>query len=375
MSAGFFMAKDQNQVNLFVNGAIYSGWQEVTITADIMSLARTFTVVATRSLSGKSLVVGIEPGSEVVVKIGDDVVLTGFVTKVVTEYDSGKISIKIDGASKTRNLEECTLPEGRPKAYLNQTYAQILGEVCKSFGIKVVDQAGFTNKVDFNLSVTGKVGSALGDFLRSNSLHLMDDENGNLVIAKTGSNGNSADILKFGVNVLSGTRTQDCSKRYRTYQVVGQPTNPFSELPVSSLSQIKKAEDKDFSAKERVCTYLLAGNATAKRMQDYVELLRDHAKAESDELVYTVQGWRQSNGKLWRENTAVVVKDEFLGIDGRYLIWKVAYKLSNGGGMTTNLLLKSKDAFLVTDGPEKSTKPNWDSVKAGSGMTGNTTWT
>lgn len=375
MIAGFFMAKDQNQVSLFVNGAIYSGWQDVSITANIMSLARTFVVVATRRLSWKSLVVGIEPGSEVVVKIGDDVVLTGFVTKVVTRYDAGKISIDIEGASKTKNLEECTLPEGRPKAYLNQTYAQILGEVCKSFGINVVDQVEFPNKVDFNLSVTAKVGSSLVTFLRSNSLHLMDDENGNLVISKTESNGKSADILKFGVNILSGTRTQDCSKRYRTYQVVGQPTNPRSELPVSSLSQIKKAEDEEFSVKERVCTYLLTGNATAARMENHATLLRDYEKSNSDALLYKVQGWRQSNGELWRENADVVVNDDFLGIDGHYLIWKVVYKLSNGNGMTTELSLKKKEAFAVTDGPEKSSKPNWDSVKAGSGMTGNTTWT
>jgi len=48
-----------------------------------------------------------------------------------------------------------------------------------------------------------------------------------------------------------------------------------------------------------------------------------------------VQGWRQSNGDLWRHNTLVKVTDPVLGFDSDMLISKVTYSLSAQGSVTT----------------------------------------
>jgi prophage tail gpP-like protein len=50
---------------------------------------------------------------------------------------------------------------------------------------------------------------------------------------------------------------------------------------------------------------------------------------------YRVQGWRQSNGDLWKHNTLVRVIDKVLGFDHDMLISKVTYSLSEQGSVTT----------------------------------------
>lgn len=371
------MAENKNKVSLLVSGAIYSGWQSVSISSDIMSIARTFSVNATRKATDASRISSFEPGSDVVVKIGDDVVLTGFITKVNTTYSAQGISITIEGASKTKNLEDCTIPKGTPKSYLNLTYAQILQEICQPFGIKVVDEVGAKNKVDFNISLTDKIKDALLKMIRANSLHLTDDAFGNLVLSKVGKAGSADDALEFGVNVLSGSRAQDVTARFRKYQVIGQPTNPLSESSATEQSQIFVAEDEAFPVRARVTTSQLTGNATAEKMRARAMLLRDYAKAQSDVFTYSIAGWRQSSGKLWTPNLFVTVKDSFFGIKKQYITSTVTYKMSDSG-MVTDISLKYKDAFLVTDSADKSTikdtKTNWDGVAEGSGKTKESAW-
>ena len=97
----------------------------------------------------------------------------------------------------------------------------------------------------------------------------------------------------------------------------------------------------------------------------------------ADVLTYSVQGWRQSNGDLWKINSLVRVVDPMLDVEQDLLIAKISFRLSNSGGSTTELTLKDKNAFLITDLPEiekskknvakKAPKGTTFLAKAGSG--------
>lgn len=69
---------------------------------------------------------------------------------------------------------------------------------------------------------------------------------------------------------------------------------------------------------------------------------------------YQVQGWRQSNGDLWRHNTLVRVKDSVLGFDDDMLISKVTYSLSVQGSVTT-LHVAPPHTFDANPEPPKKT--------------------
>ena len=90
------------------------------------------------------------------------------------------------------------------------------------------------------------------------------------------------------------------------------------------------------------------GNAIEAQLQARIGLIRDVSKANAETLSYTVQGWRQGDGKLWSVNSFVRVADSNFGIDKEYLIESVEFSKSSLG-MTTKLGLTSPNAFVNTE--------------------------
>lgn len=60
---------------------------------------------------------------------------------------------------------------------------------------------------------------------------------------------------------------------------------------------------------------------------------------------YKIQGWRQSNGDLWRENMIVRIVDRLLGDDRDMLISQIQYDLGESG-TTAELTVAPIEAFL-----------------------------
>ncbi|MNJ69299.1 phage late control protein GPD [compost metagenome] len=71
---------------------------------------------------------------------------------------------------------------------------------------------------------------------------------------------------------------------------------------------------------------------------------RGNRMGKALQATYTVQGWRQSNGALWRHNTVVRVIDPLIGFDRDMLIAEVTYSL-NDQGTTTTLVVGPPEGF------------------------------
>lgn len=356
-----------NTVTLFVNGRKYENWLEVSITCTLQSLARTFSVRSTRSK--EDLTIGIQPQDEVKVFIGDDLVLTGYVTKREVSYSASGISITISGASKTVDLQDCCMPHGMANSYKNQTHEQNLKAVCAPFGIGVVDQVKSVDRRNLEFAPTETVGAAVTRYLQKNGILLTDDEAGNLVIAQAGSGGNAHDTLELGKNILEGKRTQDVSKRFSDYVTLGQAANPTSELPVSANHLKATARDPEVR-RARWLVKQESGNASSEILQKKALVIKDVQIGESDTLTYTVQGWRQSNGELWRVNSFVHVVDSLVEEDGtlRKVIQGITYSLgSSGSTVALSLCNKLKFQLFVEPDAKKIKLENNDDIKKNSG--------
>lgn len=339
-----------NTVTLFVNGRKYENWLDVSITCTLQSLARVFSVRSTRSK--EDLTIGIQPQDEVKVFIGDDLVLTGYVTKREVSYSASGISITISGASKTVDLQDCCMPHGMANSYKNQTHEQNLKAVCAPFGIGVVDQVKSVDRRNLEFSPTETVGAAVTRYLQKNGILLTDDEAGNLVIAQAGSGGNAHDTLELGKNILEGKRTQDASKRFSDYVTLGQAANPTSELPVSANHLKATARDPEVR-RARWFVKQEPGNASTEILQKKAEIIKEVNAGESDTLTYKVQGWRQSNGELWRVNSVIGFKDPMLGPfeNASWITTQITYSLSSSG-TTSVMTLSTKSRFNLFSEPD-----------------------
>ena len=337
---------NKNQVSLTVSGVSYYGWLDVSVSAQLQSIARSFSVsLTTKTSQSDTYSFNVDIGEIVELKIGDDLVLSGFITKIDESFSGQTHQITIVGQSKTIDLVECCVPDVKALSYKQLTVAQVVADLIGHYGIELVEEVKKTEVIDFDVSPEEKIKESLDKLIKKHNFLLTDNEKGQLVIASAGSAGRCNDRIVLGVNVLSRLQTKVASPLFCRYVVLGQGANPLSERPLSD-NQLKCVAENS-KVRFRVCTRVQSGNATQTDLQTRAIALKDISKAEAERLTYTVQGWRQSNGDLWKVNTLVLVDDSPVGIHKEYLIDGVKYSM-NDKGLITTLSLTQPEKYFVT---------------------------
>ena len=340
---------NSNRVTLVCNGMEFSGWLSVRIESSLQSLCRAAQVSATRQAGENDLTASINVGDAAAVRIGDDTVITGWITSKNTEYSATSVNVSVTIKSKTIDLEECSIPVDKPHQWGTAVRLnQLVQQLAALYGVSC-EFAQDNGTCTFQLDMNSTVGDAIVKLLRDKSLLVSDDAEGRLVIAKAGGAGHAASGLQTGVNVLSSSRQQDTSAIFRTYAVLGQSTNPDSNV---SGGNSLKGSATNTAVRNRTKVWVESGNRTQKDLNSRAQNLMFNAIGNADKLSYEVQGWRQSDGSLWRVNQLVKVDDEYFNVHQDLLVSRVSMSIGSSG-TTTELDVIAPDAFLVTDLPEE----------------------
>lgn len=361
-TSGFTKAVQQkNRVSLYIGEKIYSGWTEVKIEFGLNIIARVCQITASSSPEDE-MYDGIPNGVSCRVKIGDDTVITGYVTKKEKLYGKEGTTISIDIKSRTIDLEECSVPPNAQHSFRKVKLASVIESLAGNYGILVVDQVGSKEIIDQEIQNNETIKSVLEKLLKNRSLLLLDDSYGKLLLTFAGSAGLSADSLQYGKNIITGKRTQDLSKIFRYYVVRGQGTDSKSQRKTPG-NQLQKIAENDWCFRNRYFVTVMTGNATEPELEKRVNLLKNNSIGSADTFTYSVQGWRQSNGELWRANTFVKIKDESLNTNETLLISKVTFSLSETGGSTTTLEIRHPASFISTGLPDTASSTAKKTVK------------
>lgn len=366
----------RDSVSLKVAGRSYVGWTNVSVVTDLKSLFRSFSVSGSRRIDGSGVAkVDFHVGDSVEVFIGADKVITGLVTKVDVVYKSSSVSITVQGMGRLWAMCTSALPPGVPRSYENMSLPRLLETIAGPFGVQVVSNVQVLDKESMSFSSEDTVEEKLKSFLKRKSFLLTESEDGRLVIEKAQGAGSTYESLESGKNILSGQRTDDAQGLYSQYVVYGQGTNPDSVRGVSD-NQLRRRLYGSFGV-VRVLAKKQTGNATQTDVDARASLIHAYSEGSVTKLVYTVRGFRQSNGDLWIPNQMVTVKDSLLDIDGKYLIIGVAYEISSTGS-TTKLTLQSPLALLPTELESAEQKAKASTVASNLnsiGQVGSADWT
>lgn len=342
-----------NHVTLTVNEMEYGGWKSVEITADLERQFRTFKLDITWQWPGQTVDLPIKPGDPCEVKVGKDLLLTGYVFKAPIRYDGRQISLTIEGSSKTQDLVDCAA-RNLPNQWQQQPLLSIVQDLAREYSLTVVNEIPETSRLTKHTIVPGEtVFQSIDRLLSLLRVFSTDDAQGRLVLAKPGSGGRASDALELGKNILSANAPMDFSQVFSEYRVIGQQKG--SDAKSGAAASEVESTAADLSFKRRRTTVINEGT------QLTFELAQQRAQWESatrmgraQTTTYQVQGWRQSNGDLWRHNTLVRVKDPVLGFDGDMLISRVTYSLSAQGSVTT-LQVAPAHTFDANPSPQKTT--------------------
>jgi len=343
---------------LTARGMVYSDWIGIKFERGIDRLSSSFDIAVSERWAVDNAPWQIRPFDPCTLKIGSDLVLTGYVDAYLPEFSATSHGVRIGGRSRTEDLVDC-MTELDGSQFTGYRLDQIARAVCKPFGIDVVVKASvgeaFPDATIEDCETAFRYLERLG---RLRGVLLSDDAQGRLVLTTAGSE-RAKDSLVQGQNILRAKAQLSAHHRYSRYIVHSQ--NPIDTYGEEQVETQGKAIALD-PAVPRYRPHISHAESLLDQagMEARAKWQAAYAGGRSVEAEITVRGWRQSDGTLWRENLLVPVFSPFLEIDRELLISKVTYLCDNEGGVRTTLTVGPAEGFTPDPGEVRLRKNRGD---------------
>lgn len=371
---------------LTVGGKIYRGWETLTISRAIDRMASHFNMTLNERWDPER-VWEIQPYDTAVVRIDDDVVLTGYIDSFDASVTPEQHIVSMAGRSKTEDVIDCTpdLPGGQFNGY---ALDQIARAIAAPFGVSVVvetDVGAAFPDATIQRHETGF--QFLERLARLRSVLMTDDEQGRLVLTRAGSAQSGCNLV-LGFNIKSLRVSCDTSRRFSEYRVrvqngvetksrAGTVLKPIDAKSgpdtTKSVSAQRGTADDDAETCDPVQTQastttagvaydrnvpryrphtIIAESAlTASGAQARALWEAHYAYGRSINVTVTLTGWRKySDGKLWKINELVSVWAPQMQLDLELLIVGVTFGLDGRGGRLTTLRLGPVEGYTPEPG-------------------------
>lgn len=334
---------NHNAVTLSVNGLDYRGWKKVSISAGIERQARDFRLGVTWSWPGQVQEIPVRQGDRCEVRIGADLVLTGWVFGTPISYDARSVERSVAGRSLTADLVDCSAVS-KPGQWRGQSVQKIVQALAEPYGVRVLSEVAETTKLaDHQIEPGETAFESIDRLLTLSRLLSTDDSRGRVVIIKPGSAGRAVDRLELGQNLLTGSAELDFSGVFSEYRVTGQRSGTDTDYG-EAASEVKAGVTDPRASRRRVLLIHESGQMTPELAQARANWERGSRMGKALTLRYKIQGWRQSTGALWVPNMIVRVVDPLIGIDRDMLISEIEYVLDDAGTVA-NIVVGPPDGF------------------------------
>lgn len=318
-------------IEIRTRGHKITGWTSASVEAGIEDLARTFSVGLSgfyASTGNQQLVVG----DAVEVRIGGDLVVTGYAETVDDNVDAESEGVTISGRSKTCDIVDCSAPLG---TWSKLTMASLFERLTDGMGVDLVDEAGVSSlPIGRHRTEPGEsVFDVLDRHARELGCLLTDDAQGRVVLTRAGLAGRVSSPIVQGAGVVSSTGGWSIAERFSRYEVSGQSVQD-ADVEVDGFGA---ADDPGVNRFRRliVVPEKPVSKAQALKRARWEAVSR---AGKSFAATYILRGCRHlgDTGPLWVHNQIVPVVDGRRGIFGSdLLVTKVALGLDENGRKAT----------------------------------------
>lgn len=344
----------KDEVTILVGGKAFDGWEQVSVTKNLESIANSFSIQLFDKFEGLRVNWPLKPGVDIKISINRERVLTGRIEKLGVEYTDKRRGFTISGRSNPGDLVDC-MHVGDAE-FKNITLDKLAEELIKPFGLKVFLSVEPKTIDTFAVKPGETIFEALDRAARLQGFFFVSTREGNIRLTRA-ARARAFSSLEQGVNILSATADYDDSKRHDTYTVKGQTVGlpGFSGVKASGGEGIAK----DLGIKRhRPFIMISEGNADSAKAKTRAEWEASSRLAQSIRVSATVQGWTQENGAIWGINQVTAFKSTFLGLNRDLLIVSVNHEDGAKSGKTTSMTLTDPQAYNPE--PEKNKKKKDD---------------
>ena len=348
---------DPNAVTLLVEGRAFGGWLEMDLQRSIEQIAGCFQLHLTQHWPGVDMLVGLREGLPCEVRLGDDLVITGFVDDFDPELTATNSSITVRGRDKTGDLVDCAAIH-KGGAWRGVRLEQIVRDVIAPFGLAVtVDDEVSTGDVfkSFSLEDGERAFDAIDRACRLRGVLCTSSADGNLVLTQA-SDEHSGVTLEEGVNLIRIRAAHSWRDRFSQITLKAQSPGDDQEFG-ASVAHVKATAKDDEINRYRPLIVMAEHHTSTKALGDRAQWEVLVRMGRGKRGVCTVAGWRTGKdgreGPLWRPNTLVHIKSPRMNLDMDMLIVECNYRVGKDG-TTTDLTFARPEAFAVVSGVSKN---------------------
>jgi prophage tail gpP-like protein len=346
-----------NECTLTIDGKAYGGWLRVEVQRSIEQIAGGYVLQLTSRYPGADAPVQLREGLACEVRLGTDLVISGYIDEYETDDTSTSSSVRVSGRDKTADLVDCSAIY-KTGQWRGVRLQQIVADVAKPFGIKVVvDSSTNTGEVfkRFALEEGEKAFDAIDRACRLRGVLVTSTPDGNLLLT-TASTVSSGVRLVEGVNMTRFNSKHSWKERHSEIILKGQVPGDDEEYAEAAAHLKASAKDAEISRYRPLVVMAEHGTSTkslAERAAWEVKVRMGRGKRGG----CTVVGWRTGRdgqeGPLWQPNTLVQVSSPRMGLDMELLIIGCSYQLTEQGRMT-ELTFARREAFELVEGIGRS---------------------
>lgn len=335
-------------VSLKIGSDLYEGWQDVSIETALDSLAGSFSLALTERFPDHPELWVIEDGAACEVRIGDDLVITGYVDEGDNDVDPNSHPVQASGRAKTGDLVDCSAIH-TPGTWTNRKLEQIVADLAQPFGVdvKAITDTGAAF-AKFSLQQGETAFEAIERMCRMRAVLPTSNAAGVLELRRPGQV-RAGYELRLGENLLSLRHSRNQRDRFSHYILKGQASGDG----VDGAAARPKAEAKDSGVKRyRPLMIVNSEQTTQASLSDRAKWEATVRAARSRSVVATAQGWRGPDGSLFRPDVIVPVVGRQVGVEDELLVTNVKFTAGDRGKRTV-LTLAPKEAFSLLAVSEK----------------------
>lgn len=334
-----------DDLSLSIGGQTIQGWTDIRVSRGIERCPSDFAIGMTELYPDEVAEVIITPGDPVVVSLGGDTVITGYVDRYTPSMSPTGHDIRVSGRSKCGDLVDCAAQW--PGYQISNTNAfSMARKLAAYYDVDVrcdVSELRLVNQ--FNLMLGETAFEVIERVCRWSALLAYDDTDGALILSRVGTN-RAASGFAEGDNVQEAWVDYSADQRYATYKAFNQSTNLLGYLGDNGL--LVDTETDPNVKRPRLMVIIAesgdAGYETTKQRALW-EAVRRAGRSMAVHIV--CDSWRDSAGTLWTPNTLTAVSLPSLKLIAEsLLITQVTYSRSADRGTTAEIDLMSPAAFV-----------------------------
>lgn len=345
------MPTPSDTVELLIAGKVHGDWASYEIDSDLLTPADAWHVML--GMTDGKMPPDVAAGAPVVVKIGGETVMTGYVDEITHPISKTSHTFTMSGRDLAADLLDCACPIfTKQQASLSEIVAAIVHE------FKIVKHNITADKTRTRKKVAVDPGetawNTLAHAAEANGLWPWFEPDGTLVIG--GPDYSTPEVATLilrrdgkGNNVMSLDKTESMAERYSKMTVYGQ--TPGSDLEQGQNDLHATVPDEDVRRHRPKIVMDHEADSHAVCLDRARKLLAD-SRLSGLTLSAVVQGHRiAADGLLWKPGQRIRVISEPHNLNAIFFLMARKFTRSRTDGTRTALTLKEDGVWVLDAHP------------------------